>query len=83
MVGEAEAVTVSIEGLSWEYTGSDFFLEEFCSEAEPKYRSKLLPRMREALRSRHYSRRTERTYCSWVKRFIISHGTATRAALTH
>lgn len=34
---------------------------------------KLLDRMREALRSRHYSRRTEQTYCHWVKRFIYFH----------
>lgn len=34
---------------------------------------KLLDLLREALRSRHYSRRTEQTYCSWVKRFIYFH----------
>jgi len=34
---------------------------------------KLLDRLREALRSRHYSRRTEETYCHWVKRFIFFH----------
>jgi len=34
---------------------------------------KLLDRLREALRSRHYSRRTEQTYCHWVKRFIFFH----------
>ena len=34
---------------------------------------KLLDRMREAMRSRHYSRSTERTYCNWVKRFIFFH----------
>ena len=32
---------------------------------------KLLDRLREALRSRHYSRRTEQTYSHWVKRFIF------------
>ena len=32
---------------------------------------KLLDRLREALRSRHYSRRTEQSYCHWVKRFIF------------
>jgi len=36
-------------------------------------RPKLLDQMREALRSRHYSRRTEQTYCQWVKRFIFFH----------
>lgn len=34
---------------------------------------KLLDRLREALRSRHYSRRTEKTYGHWVKRFIHFH----------
>jgi integron integrase len=32
-----------------------------------------LDRLRESLRSRHYSRRTEETYCHWVKRFIYFH----------
>jgi integron integrase len=34
---------------------------------------KLLDQMREALRSRHYSRRTEQTYCQWVKSYIHFH----------
>ncbi len=34
---------------------------------------KLLDQLREALRSRHYSRRTEQCYCLWVKRFIYFH----------
>jgi integron integrase len=34
---------------------------------------KLLDRLRLALRSRHYSRRTEQTYCLWVRRFIFFH----------
>ena len=38
-------------------------------DAKPK----LLDQLREGLRARHYSRRTERTYCSWVKRFIFFH----------
>ena len=38
-------------------------------EAKPK----LLDQLREALRSRHYSRRNEQTYCHWVKRFIYFH----------
>jgi integron integrase len=32
-----------------------------------------MDRLREALRSRHYSRRTEQAYCHWVKRFIYFH----------
>jgi len=34
---------------------------------------KLLDRLREALRSRHYSRRTETAYCRWVLRYIHYH----------
>ena len=34
---------------------------------------RLLDQLRQALRSRHYSRRTEQTYCQWVKRFIYFH----------
>jgi len=34
---------------------------------------KLLDRLREALRTRHYSPRTEQTYRHWVKRFIFFH----------
>jgi len=39
----------------------------------PQQQPKLLDRLREALRSRHYSRRTEESYCQWVKRFIFFH----------
>lgn len=35
--------------------------------------SKLIDQLREALRSRHYSRRTEQTYCRWVKRYVFFH----------
>jgi integron integrase len=34
---------------------------------------KLLDQLREALRARHYSRRTEDSYTQWVKRFIFFH----------
>ena len=34
---------------------------------------KLLDQLREILRALHYSRRTEQTYCSWVRRFIFFH----------
>ena len=35
---------------------------------------KLIDQLRDALRSRHYSRRTEQAYCLWVRRFIHFHG---------
>ncbi len=35
---------------------------------------KLLDRVRQAIRARHYSRRTETAYVSWIRRFILFHG---------
>jgi hypothetical protein len=37
-------------------------------------RPRLLDRVREALRVRHYSRRTEEAYVAWIRRFILFHG---------
>lgn len=36
-------------------------------------RPRLLEQVREALRSRHYSKRTETSYLQWIKRFIFFH----------
>ena len=41
--------------------------------AQAVRRPKLLDQLREALRSRHYSRGTEQTYSHWVKRLIHLH----------
>ena len=41
------------------------------SEAQPP---KLLDQLRESLRVRHYSLRTEDSYLDWVRRFILFHG---------
>jgi site-specific recombinase XerD len=43
------------------------------TSASSKSELKLLDRLRQALRSRHYSKRTEKTYAAWVKRFIYYH----------
>ncbi len=42
------------------------------ASAAPK--PKLLDRVRQALRARHYSRRTEKAYVHWIKRYIFFHG---------
>lgn len=34
-------------------------------------RPRLLDRVREAIRARHYSRRTEETYIAWIRRYIL------------
>jgi hypothetical protein len=35
---------------------------------------RLLDRVRAAIRTRHYSRRTEKTYVAWIRRYILFHG---------
>ena len=40
----------------------------------PASKPRLLGRVREAIRSRHYSRRTEKTYVAWIRRYIFFHG---------
>ena len=43
----------------------------------PKYfgpSEKLLQRTKRLLRAKHYSRRTEKAYLGWIRRFILFHG---------
>ncbi|HMN15152.1 MAG TPA: phage integrase N-terminal SAM-like domain-containing protein, partial [Bellilinea sp.] len=40
------------------------------ADPSPAQPPKLLDRMREALRVRHYSYRTEQAYLDWARRFI-------------
>ena len=40
----------------------------------PSKSKKLLDRVRETIRLKHYSRKTEKTYVSWIRRFILFHG---------
>jgi len=40
---------------------------------EPR-KPKLLEQVREAIRLKHYSLRTEKTYLDWIRRFILFHG---------
>src|SRR5438552_10694447 len=35
---------------------------------------RLLDRVRQAIRARHYSRRNEKAYVAWVRRYILFHG---------
>ena len=39
-----------------------------------KPKGKLLDQVRDVMRLKHYSLRTERTYCDWIERFIRFHG---------
>jgi hypothetical protein len=51
-------------------------LPDRCSEVVPQGgvgSPRLLDRVRGVLHARHYSRRTERAYVGWIKRFIFFH----------
>ena len=43
---------------------------------------KLLDQVRQAIRTRHYSPRTEETYVHWIKRFIFFHNKRHPAEMT-
>src|SRR5262245_41086633 len=38
------------------------------------YKPRLLDQVREAIRLRHYSYRTEQQYVAWIRRFVVFHG---------
>ncbi len=44
--------------------------------------NKILDDMRDVMRRRHYSIRTERSYCGWVKRFILHFNMNSRGDLS-
>ncbi len=44
---------------------------------------KLLHRVRDAIGVRHYSRRTEKAYVHWIKRYIFFHGKRHPADMGH
>lgn len=54
-------------------TSSNMTIKRPSGTSETDRKPKLMDSLRESLRSRHYSRRTEQTYCHWVRRFILFH----------
>ena len=44
----------------------------------PNPKAKLLDQLREVMRLKHYSIRTERTYADWVRRYVQFHGMKSR-----
>jgi integron integrase len=59
-------------GLGADCSPAASVLRETPSAASSK--PKLLDRVRHAVRARHYSRRTEKAYVHWIKRYIFFHG---------
>ena len=48
----------------------------------PNPKLKLLDQVREVMRLKHYSIRTERCYCDWIRRYIHFHKMKLREELT-
>src|SRR5436309_15185147 len=48
--------------------------EVVAQAASPGKPKKLLEQVRDLVRLKHYSLRTERSYCDWIERFIRFHG---------
>ncbi len=47
----------------------------------PNPKLKLLDQVREVMRLKHYSIRTETAYCDWIRRYIKFHGMQSREEL--
>jgi len=74
--GEEVEVVDASQGRSRGWVEHGFVKKEFGNQpltSDERKPPKLLDQLRYALRSRHYSGRTEETYCLWVKRFVFYH----------
>ena len=69
------AATVSrLPGAGLVYQAPSFAPWIVCETSPPSPpRPRLLDRVRQAIRTRHYSRRTEKAYVHWIQRFIFFH----------
>jgi hypothetical protein len=46
-----------------------------------KINKKLLDEVKDVMRLKHYSIHTERSYCDWIKRFVMYHKMSSRQDL--
>jgi integron integrase len=55
-------------------TGTECSRKEPVAAAPGQQKPKLLDQVKESIRTRHYSLRTEEAYVGWIRRFILFHG---------
>ena len=74
--GEAGAVTLSDPPRDYRQSGNPSRQSPTGGRPRRRQRSsrRLLDRVRDAIRARHYSHRTEQAYVAWVRRFVVFHG---------
>src|SRR5437763_5896289 len=53
-----------------------------CESVLPNPKAKLLDQVREVMRLRHYSIRTEQSYCDWIRRYVKFHNLKSREELS-
>ena len=70
MVGVQPSGPMWYAAVAGEPLAATFVARETGPGGPPKLR--LLDRVREAIRARHYSRRTEKTYVAWIRRYILT-----------
>jgi integron integrase len=72
MIGLPSSSQIVYPILSARAPGAALAVRETGPVGTPKPR--LLDRVRAAVRARHYSRRTEKAYVHWIRRYIVFHG---------
>jgi hypothetical protein len=58
----------------WSWEDKIAVMAESVVRTPPAGKPKLLDQVRDVIRRKHYSIRTEQAYIDWIKRFIIYHG---------
>src|SRR5688500_10371698 len=69
--------TAAAQPISLRVRGTGGYLRRIKQTVPPTPKTgkpKLLDEVRRLIRTKHYSRRTEDTYCEWIRRFILHHG---------
>ncbi len=67
------ATSSVLSGASGTAAGAERVRDASSGERRDDQPPRLLDRVRSAIRTRHYSRRTERAYVGWIRRFILFH----------
>ena len=67
------------ESQAWDRTGRPGYLPVRTDRIVANPKLKLLDQVREVMRLKHYSIRTERCYCDWIRRYVKFHRMQSRA----
>src|SRR3974390_1040947 len=71
------------ESQAWDRTGRPGYLPVRTDRIVANPKLKLLDQVREVMRLKHYSIRTERCYCDWIRRYVKFHHMRSREDLAN